>query len=361
MPKERLPRVDTLRGIAVLLVLGRHMPLQLPNEAHAWSLPLQIWMRIGWSGVDLFFVISGFLVSGLLFDEFKRRGKIDLIRFFIRRAIRIYVPFYAFLIPSLLFRLGNLDVTRIAVEVLFLQSYVGKWAIWNHTWTLAIEEHFYFLLGLLLFWISHSKHGAKAFGRLIPICFVVGTGCLFMRILTPFNDRWVMQASHMRFDSLFFGVFISFLYRFHTTGFQQSVYKLRFVIGFFSILAFWPVFSLEPGSEPWMTRFGFSCLYLSFGGFLSLCLIKKNTGAAAQNWFKKGLMFIGSISYSTYLWHMPAGDIWRPLTKTSLSPGMTWFYFGLYLLTALAMGTIWYRFIEKPSLVWRDRKFPQRD
>jgi peptidoglycan/LPS O-acetylase OafA/YrhL len=357
---KRHYRIDILRGIAVLLVLGRHMPVQLPTEAHPWSLPLQIWMRIGWTGVDLFFVISGFLVSGLLFDEYKRRGKIDLMRFFVRRAIRIYVPFYAFLVPSLLFRLGNLDAPRIAVEVLFLQSYLGKWAIWNHTWTLAIEEHFYFLLGLLLFWTSHSKKGVRAFGRLIPICFLVAIACLFLRILTPYDDRWVMQASHMRFDSLFFGVFISYLYRFHYVGFQRWVHKLRFLISLAAALALWPVLFLEPGSEPWMTRFGFSCLYLSFGGILSLCLLEKPKIAADHNWLFRNLIFIGSISYSAYLWHMPAGDIWRPHAIALLSPLMTWVHVGLYLITALAMGAAWYHFVEKPSLAWRDRKFPAR-
>lgn len=357
---KRHHRIDILRGIAVLLVLGRHMPLQLPTEAHPWSLPLQIWMRIGWTGVDLFFVISGFLVSGLLFDEFKRRGKIDLLRFFIRRAIRIYVPFYAFLIPSLLFRLGNIDTARIAVEVLFLQSYLGKWAIWNHTWTLAIEEHFYFLLGVLLFGLSRSRHGVKAFGRLIPICFLIAATCLFLRILTPYDNRWVMQASHLRFDSLFFGVLISYLYRFHYAEFQKWVHKLRFVIVLLAAVGYWPVFSLEPGSEPWMTRFGFSCLTLSFGGILSLCLLESRKTVDARHWLLKGPIFIGSISYSAYLWHMPAGDIWRTQGASLLSPLMTWATFGAYVLTALAMGAVWYRWVEKPSLVWRDKKFPAR-
>ncbi len=336
------------------------MPLPLPIEAHPWSLPLQLWMRVGWTGVDLFFVISGFLVSGLLFDEVNRRGKIDLMRFFIRRAIRIYVPFYAFLIPSLLFRLGNLEPGRIAVEILFLQSYSGKWAIWNHTWTLAIEEHFYFLLGLLLFWISHSKKGVRAFGRLIPVCFLVATICLLLRILTPYDDRWVMQASHLRFDSLFFGVFISFLYRFHHDRFQRWLHKLRFLIALIAAFAFWPVFFLEPGSEPWMTRFGFTCLYLSFGGILSLCLLESRKVTVSHHWLIKTLVFIGSISYSAYLWHMPVGDIWRMKGMASLSPLMTWIHFGLYVFTALTMGALWYRFVEKPSLAWRDKKFPAR-
>src|SRR6266404_5072272 len=77
---SRNQSLDVLRGVAILLVLGRHAPYI--EHSHY----LNFWFRIGWSGVDLFFVLSGFLISGLLFSEFKRTGEIELKRFWIRRA-----------------------------------------------------------------------------------------------------------------------------------------------------------------------------------------------------------------------------------------------------------------------------------
>src|SRR3990167_6747089 len=95
--QTRLVQLDILRGIAVLLVLGRHIPMtQEPVRGF-----LGWWMRAGWTGVDLFFVLSGFLVSGLLFQEYKRHGDIRLGRFFIRRGLKIYPAFYVLFFVTL--------------------------------------------------------------------------------------------------------------------------------------------------------------------------------------------------------------------------------------------------------------------
>ncbi len=80
--------LDIVRAIAVVLVIGRHLPLMKDT-----SLALQYWHRIGWVGVDLFFVLSGFLISNLIFEEIKRKGSFDLRRFLVRRALKIYPPF----------------------------------------------------------------------------------------------------------------------------------------------------------------------------------------------------------------------------------------------------------------------------
>src|SRR5437899_380470 len=92
---QRLAALDTLRGIAVLLVLCRHMPLaKLPG----WLLgPLEILQRGGWAGVDLFFVLSGFLVSSILFREWQQSGEMKAGRFLARRAFKIYPAFYVML------------------------------------------------------------------------------------------------------------------------------------------------------------------------------------------------------------------------------------------------------------------------
>ena len=80
-PSQRNESLDVLRCVAVLLVVGYHMPYY------------RLWGRIGWIGVDLFFVLSGFLISGLLFREFRDTGSIDVKRFLIRRGLKIYPSF----------------------------------------------------------------------------------------------------------------------------------------------------------------------------------------------------------------------------------------------------------------------------
>jgi peptidoglycan/LPS O-acetylase OafA/YrhL len=91
----RLTGLDVLRALAVLLVLGRHPPGGLATVMDSPS--LRLWWNAGWVGVDLFFVLSGFLIGGLLFAEAKKTGRIRLGRFWVRRAFKILPPYAAFL------------------------------------------------------------------------------------------------------------------------------------------------------------------------------------------------------------------------------------------------------------------------
>src|SRR4051812_46692628 len=92
MPTRRAT-LDMLRGVAILLVIGRHFP------SHTLENPIiATWFRLGWTGVDLFFVLSGFLVGGILFAEHRETDGIGTAGFFIRRAFKILPPYFAFLI-----------------------------------------------------------------------------------------------------------------------------------------------------------------------------------------------------------------------------------------------------------------------
>jgi len=103
-PTERLVGLDILRAIAIGLVLGHHMG-RPPADPSVLMRVIAGWQRGGWIGVDLFFVLSGFLISGLLFREYDRHGQIKLSRFLARRGLRIYPPFYAFLAITVLLQI----------------------------------------------------------------------------------------------------------------------------------------------------------------------------------------------------------------------------------------------------------------
>src|SRR6478672_2080696 len=93
----RLPQIDLLRAVAVLLVIGNHSAICPPEISVFLNKITTVWNRGGWTGVDLFFVLSGFLVSGLLFDEYRKSGGIDFKRFLIRRGLKIYPAFWLML------------------------------------------------------------------------------------------------------------------------------------------------------------------------------------------------------------------------------------------------------------------------
>lgn len=98
----------------------------------------------GWIGVDLFFVLSGFLISGLLFREHRKTGGVRIGRFLARRGFKIYPAFYVMILFTL--AVGSLFDQRLPLrdvlaELSFTQNYFG--GLWDHTWSLAVEEHFY--------------------------------------------------------------------------------------------------------------------------------------------------------------------------------------------------------------------------
>ncbi len=133
---QRIREIDFLRGIAILLVLCRHISY------------IPILKFGGWIGVDLFFVLSGYLVSKLLFHEYIKFGKINTKRFLIRRGFKIYPLFYSLTIITLLtnYFLGDIphikrpELNTTLNEIFFIQNY--SFGLWAHTWSLAVEEHF---------------------------------------------------------------------------------------------------------------------------------------------------------------------------------------------------------------------------
>ena len=205
-----------------MLVLGRHMGAVPPDVPHAVQGALQLWLFAGWIGVDLFFVLSGFLVSGLLFREYGRFGRVRAGRFLARRGLRIYPAFYVFLLSTLLVT-HTVRTRQFFEEAVFVQNYFP--AIWHQTWSLAVEEHFYFLLALLaailVRWdLATRRDGPTGqsrapdpFAALIPIFGVVAVVALILRIVTATHGTPSyyrnLFPTHLRLDSLLFGVLLS--------------------------------------------------------------------------------------------------------------------------------------------------------
>src|SRR5204862_6174289 len=159
---RRLVQLDLLRCLAIVLVLGRHM-VPCPSNTNAWLGRLTtIWQRGGWIGVDLFFVLSGFLVSGLLFREYQRHGSVNVSRFLVRRGFKIYPGFWVLLAVTVAFRIAvgaPVPQRQLMGEGLFVQNYMG--GLWNNTWSLAVEEHFYLLLALITACLVRQRRSAR--------------------------------------------------------------------------------------------------------------------------------------------------------------------------------------------------------
>lgn len=360
----RNKRLDILRCVAILVVIGHHAGIY------------PIVTKVGWAGVDLFFVLSGFLISGLLYSEYKKRQTISVGRFLIRRGLKIYPAFYFFLLVTLaaqlLFFKASVPLRPYLYEIFFIQNY--HFGIWFHTWSLAVEEHFYIAVALLLLaLIRFSSRQANPF-RLIPQLFVfVAIACVVLRVLTIelvpasiFRTPFVMNATHCRIDGLFFGVFLGYLYHFRPEVIEKLFRPTqnRIAIGILTV-AFLSTCYFFTRDDHFLLAFGLTFLYLGFGGLLVLSLETRNVlsrGAAAIA-EKIGAVcaFIGMYSYSIYLWHfMFIMAVQISLKKFVHIQVPQAILFAFYILGSVALGIFFARLIEFPVLRFRDRLFPTR-
>jgi peptidoglycan/LPS O-acetylase OafA/YrhL len=353
-------RLDVLRCLAVLLVIAQHM-----NTGK---------VTFGWVGVDLFFVLSGFLISGLLFTEYKERGAVNVGRFYLRRGLKLYPSFYVMLAATaVLDPLSGQShgASQYLGELFYIQNYAA-W-IWPHTWSLAVEEHFYFLLPLLLIGLAYRYAGSRdPFGAVPWVFAILALGCLGARIwmVGHMPQAWLLDwrltrpvaaETHVRIDSLFFGVLLGYLYHFRSL--EEWVRRhIGVLVGLaIPLLA---VSFVNPGSRFILTA-GFTILYLGFGIALMLALTMRDvlpgTLRSGSAGIGNAMAYIGMYSYSIYLWHLPV-RIYLPLAVARI----TGFHMGarrtdlLYVPLAIVTGIVMSKLVEWPILRLRDRVLPAR-
>lgn len=361
----RLAALDVLRALAVLLVIGRHAPLpavELPAPVLRFMLG---WYRGGWIGVDLFFVLSGFLISGLLFREHERFGRIRPVHFWIRRGLKIYPAFYVLWVVALALMIWNDSVGEFVLallcEALFVQNYGPS--VWSHTWTLAVEEHFYFALPPLLMLVLRKRApGALPLRALALISGALLTVCLALRCASFRPGVLATVApTHLRIDALFFGVLLSAWYHADQDGFVRVVRAVRWLLLPAGVALLAPNF-LHPLERTWYIQtFGLTANSLGSGTLLLWALHgAPRTAPAAVRAMLRGLARIGEHSYSIYLWHLPAfAAVQWAIVQRWLPQGYALF-FAVYLALSLALGIGMAKLIELPVLRLRDRLFPSR-
>jgi peptidoglycan/LPS O-acetylase OafA/YrhL len=346
MSHTRNASLDVLRCAAILLVLGSHFEYY------------RFWNRIGWIGVDLFFVLSGFLISGLLFEDYKELGRIRIGRFLLRRGFKIYPSYYLFVSVLVLLTFvtrsnrsfANFWTLRkpLLATLTFTQNYLG-WTgrVAGHTWTLAVEEHFYLALPLLLWALLWVRRGSRdPFKPILGIFLFLAVACLVLRISTPhvLHENFVTQT-HLRIDSLFSGVTLGYLYHFRPAWFARLTGPWS--VGL-AILFSLPAACFENGSRL-MQTVGLTSLFVGFSFLLAWAIDRK----PKSRWCSavvRAFALVGFYSYSIYLWHRPLAMMLEP-THSALG---YWCYVAIAIAFGVAMAVI----VEIPGLALRDRLFP---
>lgn len=307
---KRLIELDFLRGIAIILVLLRHRMIS------------EYTTKMGWIGVDLFFVLSGFLVAGLLFKEFLKYNTIDVKRFLIRRGFKIYPVYYLTYIIYLGYILYDqkVKILPMVYDLLFVQNYaLGLGYAYPASWSLAIEEHFYIffsialLLGVKYKWVNlngTSSSNKKIF-KFETIIWITMLIVLVIRVLSNvyFPNQIIRNftMTHLRIDSLLMGVLIAYYFYFKKEllfNFYSKYKKVLLILSF--IFVTWTPF-IESKDSFFVKTIGFSLLYISFGILLLFFILEKNISEFLRKIFGTHLLNIvskiGYCSYSIYIIH----------------------------------------------------------
>jgi peptidoglycan/LPS O-acetylase OafA/YrhL len=323
---RHIPALDGLRGIAIIAVIVCHAnwalggPL-IPGRVNG---PLAMVFGWGWVGVDLFFVLSGFLITGILHDA---KGTDRYFRnFYARRMLRIMPLYFGFLffaifvLPRLPCKFCTEGVVSNA-EALSLGLYfynvrlafTGQTLSFFHPfWSLALEEHFY-LFWPLAVWALHRR-------ALMRLCLMVSAASFFLRVIVLLSGAWPMSVFFLtpcRLDGLLAGSFVALAWRDSATWVQLQRYAGRLVLGAGCLLLgialgqrhFLPdvtpqqVGHVAAVNGSLVLTIGITALAMFFAGLVVLGVDAAEGGRLRRVLESSSLQAIGKYSYAIYVFH----------------------------------------------------------
>lgn len=363
----RVGGLDVLRALAILLVLCAHMLPKGAVHPAPISTLVDVARHVGWAGVDLFFVLSGFLVSGLLFREHQRFGSVSLGRFLLRRGFKIYPALYTVVLAYFVYHqlLGNPgEGGELYADALFIGSYVGT-ALCG-TWSLAVEEHFYLFLALVVY-LLQRRSTPQPFAPLVPLALGLVVVCTSLRVWTnlsypEFTNLTHHYPTHLRMDALMFGVLLSYLYHYHQRPLVRWLARFRGPVLVVSLALLLPALVQRLGASPFLSSYGLTMVYCGFGGLVLLAAVA--TPGTVPFSRRQWVLAIGRDSYSIYLWHMEVVfHVWPMLQAALPTTVATTRIFAdpfLRIAGAVLFGRLMAFLVEAPFLRLRERYFPAR-
>ena len=370
--KSRNPGLDTLRACAIALVFMYHY------EVFVSRAPTFGWLgEIGWVGVDLFFVLSGYLIANQLFAGMARGQSLSLPRFYARRALRTLPVFWLVLAAFVLFpaAMGGRPPPPWWRFLTFTQNIgLQPGTAFSHAWSLCVEEQFYLVLPAVLaagVWIARGRatltraHGWALMGALVAVG-VVARSLLWQTYGRPADGRgdgymsWVYFDTLCRFDEFIPGVAVAMLKNFHRPTWDRLMARGGWLgaVGALAVVTMLTLAYLyydipNYGWGFFMTAFGYSLIALAFSILVAAAL---SPTARVLRWHIPGADKLALWSYSTYLSHKPlAWFIAQQLKPLGVSDGAR---LAIITLACVAMGGLLYKLVEAPFMALRDRLVP---
>lgn len=345
---RHLPGLDGVRALAVVAVVWHHA-----HPGYGW------WpgSHNGFLGVDLFFVLSGLLITTLLLHEQDRHGRISLKHFYIRRSLRIFPLYYALLAGMALYfvqaspsPLRHDFLTALPFHLTYLSNWVQPDSLMAITWSLSTEEQFYLVWPPLLVLLGPRRSLPVLLGFLL-LNQAVNFGWLdgpLRAIGLPYESRDILQAT---FTPILLGVLLAF--GLHASAMPGALaralgppqpWMLWVPTAALLLLANWP------GDMRGLPRLAFHLVATAWLG--ALVLNPQHAVVRGLQW--RPLVYIGTVSYGVYLLHKPMLDVARRLLHR-LAIDSPEALFALGLLLTMVVAGLSYRYFESPLLRLKDR------
>jgi len=342
-PARYFPAVDGLRGLLAIGTILMHI-----NRS---------WFPGAPAVMDIFFVVSGFLITLLLLNNIQRHGHIGLKDFWARRFRRLYPMLI--IVVSVYLVLGSILIDqpkRLYVDGIESLLYVSNWTklydyvyppLFAHTWSLSIEEQFYLLWPLLLAGMLHWRVSAK--GVLATCLILVGITLMWRNHLIDAGVPWsrIYYGSDTRVDGFLLGGILAMIWqRSKDILYRQRWLNIAWQCCFVALLI------LVMSWNPWEIRYFVwrqsTIILFSCGTLLALASPFDTPVKRLLSW--RPLRQLGLMCYGIYLWHWPM--VWLLLVRTHLKPLAM---LGIVLPTSLALAYLSYRYIESPILSRRSK------
>ena len=335
---------DLIRALAISLVLVHHISQALPLSQFGHRLT-----SLGAYGVDLFFVLSGWLIGRLYWLELDRYDSVNIRRFWIRRWLRTIPPYLAVMPFAFLSVYLWRNEPFQWKYLLFLQNYETQIPFFSVSWSICVEEHFYLLMPLLILVIRYMRLPLQI---TLPMLIVVGMAARFLDPAAmpgkPFG--YSSTASHLNFTGLAIGVWFAFLNVFNNSLWMkiQKISKWLFfplLIGFFTIGYWSSDYSYYLGSS-------YACIVWS----VVLAMFTAISPLRVAAW--RATYYLALASFSIYLTHAMVLNACILITdKLQIAREKV---FPLWLVLILLFGFATYAIVERTAIAYRDKIAPRQ-
>jgi peptidoglycan/LPS O-acetylase OafA/YrhL len=367
LSRIHMPALDGIRGIAILLVIPRNagLLLDIPVQGHGALYVTRELMQFGWAGVQLFFVLSGFLISGALLDT--RRAGDYYAAFYQRRALRI-LPLYFGVLALTFLLLAPLralprEVLAAQSHQIWLWAFLSNWTDplglgvpgFTHFWSLAVEWQFYLLWPLIV-----RRLDAEG---LLRLALLVALASLAIRIAmraAGCPPEWVYEFSVCRMDALTLGAAAAAMLRIPAWESRLRGWSVRFPwLIALAIVAGAPLTRGYPDSGLVTQTAGMTLLAVCFAGLVVYGALGEVDRAASARRILSvaSLRSIGKYSYAMYVFHYPLHKlVGAPLiARLAPRPGVLVALAYVACVGLVSYGLAWlsWRLLESPCLRWR--------